>query len=75
METESLLFIEALIVRRYRTSVRQIKCKRLCYSCKRFTISQISLNPLAVVFNCLSKAAWELLTAMLKLHGSYIRVF
>jgi hypothetical protein len=37
--------------------------------------SQISLSPLAVVFNCFSKAEWEQQIDFLKLHGSYKRLF
>jgi hypothetical protein len=34
----------------------------------RFRIFNISLNPLVVVFNCFSKAAWELQKDVLKPH-------
>jgi hypothetical protein len=34
-----------------------------------------SLHPLALVFNCFSKAGWELQTDVLKLRGSYKQHF
>ncbi len=49
----------------------KVNCKCFCHPQQiGLEFSQISLNPLTVLFNCFSKAAWELQTGFLKLHGS-----
>ncbi len=74
LRTKLVLFVKPLIVFTFFfvDHLRgKINCKRLSQFLQiGLEFSPISLNPLAVDFNCFSKAEWELLTGFLKPHGS-----